>query len=206
MAVAQYAAIRFLGAAHSVIAGTPSRVSSTAFLDCVGLLVLLFAATTLLGGIAGSIAGRSFAPLVPAVIMSLTLSLFGAVALHPGVVNVVAGEGTAGEEAIGLLSFLFKAGLKMVPLFFLLLSAAGTLAIAMSFFGESSAFASMAQSLVNTLPVPVQVPYGLTGSAVVLMACLVPIFSYFAFLLQYLVVDVLRAVLAVPAKLDALRR
>ena len=206
MAVAQYAAIRFLDAAQSVIASTPSRVSSTAFLDCVGLLVLLFAASTLLGGIAGSIAGRSFAPLIPAIIMSLTLTLFGAVALHPRIVNVVAGEGTAGEEAIGLLSFLFKAGLKMVPLFFLLLSAAGTLAIAMSFFSESGAFASMAQSLVNALPVPVQVPYGLTGSAVVLMACLVPIFSYFVFLLQYLVVDVLRAVLAVPAKLDALRR
>jgi hypothetical protein len=38
------------------------------------------------------------------------------------------------------------------------------------------------------------------------MACFIPIFSYFVFLLQYLVVDVLRAILAVPAKLDVLRR
>jgi hypothetical protein len=206
MAVAQYAAIRLLGAAHSVISGTPSRVSSTAFLDCIGLLALLFAVTTLLGGIAGSIAGRSLAPLIPAMIMSLASSLFGAVALNPRVVNVNVGEGTAGDEAIGLLSFLFKAGLKMVPLFFLLIAAAGTLAIAMSFFSENGSFASMAQSLVNMLPVPAQIPYGLTGSAVVLMACFIPIFSYFVFLLQHLVVDVLRAILAVPAKLDVLRR
>jgi hypothetical protein len=83
---------------------------------------------------------------------------------------------------------------------------AGTLTIAMSFFGEGGAFASMAQGIVNLFPLPIQVPYGLTGTALVLVACLVPILTYFLFLLQYLVVDVLRAVLAVPAKLDALRR
>jgi hypothetical protein len=34
----------------------------------------------------------------------------------------------------------------------------------------------------------------------------VPIAVYFVFLLQYLFLDVIRAILAVPGKLDALRR
>jgi hypothetical protein len=206
LAVAQFAAIRFLSASDTVIASTPSRMSSSAFLDCVGLLVLLFAVTTLLGGIATSIAGKSFVPLLPAALSTIFLTCFGAVALHPRMVNVTNGEGTAGEEAIGVLSFFFKTALKLVPLMFLLLAVAGTLTIAMSFFGEGGAFASMAQGIVNLFPLPIQVPYGLTGTALVLVACLVPILTYFLFLLQYLVVDVLRAVLAVPAKLDALRR
>jgi hypothetical protein len=206
LAVAQYAAIRFLGASDMIIASTPSRISSTAFLDCVGLLILLGAGATFLGGIATAIAGRSFIPLLPAALSGLTLTCFGAVALHPRMVNVATGEGTAGEEAIGLLSFFFKTGLKLVPLFFLLLSVAGALTIGMSFFGEGGALADMARGIVSAFPLPVQVPYGLTGSALVLVACLVPIFTYFVFLLQYLFVDVLRAVLSVPGKLDALRR
>jgi hypothetical protein len=206
LAVAQFAASRFLDAADTLIAGTPSRISSSAFLDCAGLLVLLLAVATLCSGIAGAIASRSIVPLLPAVVVGLALTCFGAVSLHPNVVNVGTGGGTAGEEAIGLLSFFFKSALKLVPLFFLLFSVVGSLTVLLSFFGEGGAFASMAQSLVNVLPLPASASTGLTGSALVLVACLVPIFGYFVFLLQYLIIDVLRAVLAVPAKLDALRR
>ena len=206
LAVGQFAAMRFLDASDDMIASTPSRTSSSAFLDCVGLLILLFAVSTLLGGIATSISARTFVPLLPAVLSTVVLTCFGAVALHPRMVNVVNGEGTAGEEAIGLLSFFFKTSLKLVPLLFLLLAVGGALTIVMSFFGEGGAFASMAQGIVNLFPLPVQVPYGLTGTALAVVACLVPILTYFLFLIQYLVVDVLRAVLSVPAKLDALRR
>ena len=206
LAVAQFVAIRFLAAADTVIASTPSKISSSAFLECTGLLVLLLAVATLLGGIAGAITAHSFMPLLPALFFGITFTTFGAVALHSQLVNVSSGDGTAGEEAIGLLSFFFKTGLKLVPLFFALLGAAGGLTILLSFFDSNSAFAAMAQNIVNLVPLPVQVPYGLSGSALVLIACLVPILSYFVFLLEYLVVDVMRAVLSVPAKLDALKR
>jgi hypothetical protein len=206
LAVAQFAALRFLNASDTLIASTPSRISSSAFLDCVGLLVLLAAAAILLGGLAAAITSRSFVPVISALLSGATLTCLGAVALHPGMVNVTTEQGTAGEEAIGLLSFFFKTSLKLVPLLFVLLSAAGTLTIAVSFFGEGGAFASLAQGFVNLLPLPVPVPYGLSGSALVLFGCLVPIITYFVFLLQYLFVDVLRAVLAIPGKLDGLRR
>jgi hypothetical protein len=206
LAVAQFAAIRFLGASDTLIASTPSRISSSAFLDCVGLLVLLIAAATVLGGLASGIATHSFIPLLPAFLTGAILTCFGAVALHPRMVNVTPGEGSAGEEAIGLLSFFFKTGLKLVPLLFLVFSVAGVLTLLMSFFGQGGAFASTASGIVGLIPLPVQVPPGLSGSALILFACLVPIFTYFVFLLQYLFVDVLRAVLAVPSKLDALRR
>src|ERR1043166_4008 len=43
LAVGQFAAIRFLSAANKIIAGTPSRVSSPAFLECTGLLAIVVA-------------------------------------------------------------------------------------------------------------------------------------------------------------------
>jgi hypothetical protein len=206
LAVAQFAAVRFLNAADTIVSNTPSRVSSSAFLECAGLLILLLAATILLGGIAGAISARNVMPLIPALFFGLTLTCFGAIALHPQVVNVELGAGSAGEEAIGLLSFFFKAGLKLVPLFFLVLSAGGALALLVSFFGTSGGLAIMADGLANSFRLPVQIPNGLSGSALVLVGCLIPILGYFLFLLEYLFVDVLRAVLSVPAKLDVLRR
>jgi hypothetical protein len=154
IAVGQFAAIRFLHAADSAIVNTPSRISSPAFLECTGLLVLLMAAAVLVGGIITSIQLSSFATLMPAVLMAATLAYFGAVALHPALVNVEVGEGSAGEEAIGLLSFFFKSGLKLVPLFFCLLAIGGCLAITASFFQAGQAFASVIGSVVQNCRCP----------------------------------------------------
>ena len=115
-------------------------------------------------------------------------------------------DGTAGEEAIGLLSFFVKTSLKLAPLFFALLAVAGSLAIVAGFFEGGQSFASVVGSVLETVPLPLAVPYGFAGSAVVLLACLIPIGAYALFLLQYLAIDVLHAILSVPGKLDALRR
>ena len=206
LGVAQFAATRFLGAATRAIANTPSQVSSSAFLECVGLLVLLLAVGTLVGGIIASIQVSSILPLLPALLTSSALIYFGAIALHPLVVNIELSVATAGEEAIGLLSFFVKTGLKLAPLFFALLAIAGSLAIIAGFFEGGQAFAGVVGSVLETVPLPFAVPYGFAGSAVVLFACLIPIGVYALFLLQYLAIDVLQAILSVPNKLDALRR
>ena len=206
LAVAQYVAMRFLDAAGTLISATPSRVASSAFLECVGLLVLLLAVGTVLSGVAGAIAAKSFMVLVPALLTGFALTCFGATALHPKIVNVSAGSGTAGEEAIGLLAFFFKTSLKLAPLGFALFAIVGAFAVLMSFFGEGGAAAAAAQGIVNLVPIRLPVAGGQIGSALLIVACLVPIGAYFLFLLQYLLVDLARAVLSIPAKLDALKK
>ncbi len=205
IAVAQFAAGRFLGAGERLIANATSRLSSPAFLECTGLLALLLAVATLLGGLVTSIRVGSVAPFLPALVTGVALVYLGALALHPEQVNVGVAEGTAGEEAIGLFCFFFKAGLKLVPLLFLLLAVAGDLAVLASFFSGGQ-FADLAASLTGSFPLLGSAPYGFAGSGLLLAACLLPLVAYFVFLLQYLLLDVLRAILAVPGKLDALRR
>ncbi len=205
VAVAQFTAGRFLGAGDKLIATTTSRIASPAFLECTGLLVVLLAAATVLGALAAAIRVGSVAPLVPGLVIGAALTYFGTLALHPELVEVTLADGTAGEEAIGLLCFFFKSGLKLVPLFFLLLAVVGDLALLSSFFRGGEAFAGLVAGVLGTVPGLANVPYGFGGSVVVVLACLLPLCAYFIFLLQYLFVDVLRAILAVPAKLDALR-
>ncbi len=206
IAVAQFAAGRFLGAGEQVIANTASRVSSRAFLECTGLLGLLLAVISFIGGLVTSIRAESIGPFLPALVTSAALVYFGALALHSERVTVEIADGTAGEEAIGLLSFFFKAGLKLVPLCFFLLAVLGDIVALASFPGDSGQFGYVVQGLIGSFPLLGNVPYGVSGSATVLLACLLPLLAYFAFVLEYLLLDVLRAILAVPGKLDALRR
>ncbi len=206
LGVAQFAAMRFLDAADSLIASTPGRVVSSAFLECAGLLAILFAVASLLGGIAGAIAASTIFPLLPALFTGTVFASLGALALHPALVNTHPGTGTAGEEAIGLLSFAAKAGLKVAPLFFALLAAAGGLALLSSFVVRDGPFASAALSGLNLFPIALPFSGAQAGSALVIMACLVPMFAYAGFLVQHLVIDLLRAVLSLPGKIDSLRR
>jgi hypothetical protein len=206
IAVAQFAAKRFLAAAVRIIDTTPSRIASPAFLECAGLLMLLAALGTFLGGVVASIRAETVLPLLPALLFAASLTYGGAIALHPKIVNVEPADSTAGEEAIGLLAFFAKTGLRLVPLYFLLLAIGGDLAILVSFSQSGQGFAAALSAVLQLVPIPIETPAGLAGSAVVLVAALLPFIAYFVFLLQYLLIDLVRAVLCVPGKLDALKQ
>ena len=203
VAVLQYVAFRFFTANETLVKNNPSRVGSAAFLDCVALICLVGAFAAVVGGVFGSIAFVSITPLVPGVIGAAVL-LFGAgIALNPQLCNVETAESSAGEEAIGLASFFGKAALVVQPVLFGLLALGGTVAICLSFFNSSAA-----ESITSCLQ---QIPFagaiaGAGGAALLVIACLLPVFYYIAFLVLYLHLDLLRAILGIPRKLDRLAR
>ena len=202
IAVAQFAAAKFLDAATRIIANTPSRVSSPAFFECTGLIFIIIAVGLVLAGFGIAYYARSIAAFVPPLVLAGIIVSFATIMLHPHVVNVAIGEGTAGEEAIGILMTITKAKLKIVPLVFFLIAALGALIVFAGFFGERAA-----ASFTRMLPIDLYgVPFGFVGSALIVLACMVPIIFYFFCLLQFLFLDFTRAVLAVPGKLDELKK
>ena len=151
----------------------------------------------------GSIAAVSIAPLLPGVITAAVLLFAAGIALNPGLCQVEIQESTAGEEAIGIASFFGKASLVVQPLLFGLFALGGTLAICASFFS-----ASAANSVAGALQaVPGAGALAGAGSAALLViACLLPALYYLGFLVLYLHLDLLRAILGIPRKLDRLGR
>ncbi|HQF37683.1 MAG TPA: DUF4339 domain-containing protein [Opitutaceae bacterium] len=203
VAVLQYVAARFFTANEALVKNNPSRIGSAAFLDCLALILLVGAFSAVVGGVFGSIAFVSITPLIPGVISAAVL-LFGAgIALNPGLCNLHIEEASAGEEAIGLASFFGKASLVVQPALFALLALGGTLAIGVSFF-NADASATITASL-RQLPVAGMLA-GAGGAALLVIACLLPVFAYLGFLVLYLHLDLLRAVLGIPRKLDRLAR
>lgn len=197
IALAQFAAMRFLDASTKIIATTPSRVSSPAFFECAGLVVIILAIGVLFSGFGAATYIRSFPALVPFLVGALFMVAYATILLNPSIVNVDVGEGSASEEAIGILTTLMKINLMLAPLVFFLLTVLGGLIVLAGFFGDRLA-ESFLGGFLQFIPLPMgALPSGFVGATLTIAGCLVPILIYFQFLLQYLILAAIRAILAV---------
>ena len=191
--LAQYVAIKFLDAGKTLIEKSPSRLSSSAILECVALLAILGAVGALGGGIFMSIGMKSVQPLIAGLGATLILLYLAGTALNSEVVNVkVAGDASAGEEAIGIYAFLLKVHLRLVP-FVYGVSLLG-LALLLIYTSVTLPFKDFASSIFLIQP----------GTQIMFIA-LMPFGIYVAVLFLYLTIDVIRAILVIPGKLDKLK-
>jgi len=189
LVILQYTADKFLSAGDTLIKSSPSRLSSKAFLNCLALIAEALGIIVLIKSIAdwqmaGFIVGLGFWALCDAIAY---------IAINPSLANITIDEDTAaGEEAIGILSFVVKAVVRIVPFAFGIGAMLGSVAILAAtlslLFKGSEAF-----HLTAVLPV----------KFVVFCACL-PFASYVVFALYHLIIDVLRAILVIPGKIDKL--
>lgn len=208
VAILQYVALRFLNANEALVRNSPSRVGSAALLDCLALILLVGAVLGLVGGIVVAIRSGEFLPFVGAVFVAAMMLLGAGSALNPKLANVRIEESSAGEEAIGLASFFGKVSLALLPLLFAITALAGVLVIVVAFFssGDRTGAGAVVQAFMSDIgPGGLNDP-GLAGVALLVLACLFPLFAYLGFLFLYLSLDLMRAVLEVPRKLDRLAR
>ena len=207
LVIAHYAAGRFMSSSDKILTGTPGRISSMAFLECAGLLLILGAIGLFAGGFYLSIETSSITPLIAAIIGAPLLVLAAAIALNPGSVGVEHGDASAGEEAIGLLSFCLKIWLKLVPPLFCLLAVAGGIVTVWGFFdSRAGGFdLSVVSAFLPFMKIFLAMP-GMEGPGILLYACLTPVIVHLCFIFWSLVLDLARAVLVIPDKLDKLKK
>jgi hypothetical protein len=188
-----YFAAKFLDVGGPLLRESPSGFSSKAFLDCAALGSVLLAVFAVLGGFYYLFQGAVEMAVISLAAAPIFLYVCG-VALNPSVINVTVGERTsAGAEAMGIVAFFAKLVLRLVPFVFgvgLVAACLGTGYITI-------------RGIINPMIAAMMLPF-LTRALVFL--ALFPVIVYILFLFVYLLTDVLRAVLAVPGKLDALRR
>ena len=190
-----YVAKRFLGAGETLIAGAPTKLASPAFLDCVALLTVLGGIVALLGGAYMAITVKALDQLLSGVVVFIVCEVIACIAMNPSMicVDVEAGAST-GEEAIGVLSFFVKALVKMVPLVFGIATIGGAVILIVSIFQ------SFGEHVAG-------MPFrSYQGMQITFLAGLLPLAAYLVFLTYNLTIELMRAVLVVPAKLDRLAK
>lgn len=185
--VVQYTAHRFSDAGEGLIRNNPTTLSSKAFLDCLGFLALIGGVVFLIMSIVRAIQIGSFAEFLFGLGLFLLLEFLALIAFNPSTVSVEVTEGTsAGQEAIGIITFFLKGVMRLIPIFFGVGVVIGTVLLFLSFlklFGDQAAYA---------------MGMGSQNATYILFSGLLPFASYIFFVLYYLVIDMIRAILSIP--------
>lgn len=188
--VAQYTAYKFLPKGDTLIKNNPTQMSSKAFLDCLGFLSLIGGVALLIMGIVNAIRMESIEPFLIGLGMCIFLEFVALISFNPKEVEInMVEDNTAGQEALGIVTFFIKAFMRLVPIFFGVGVILGTVMMFISFlgvFGDGFGGAFME---------------GMENASQILSATLLPFFSYLIFVLFYLVVDLIKAILAIPGRL-----
>ncbi|OGV63188.1 MAG: hypothetical protein A2498_04500 [Lentisphaerae bacterium RIFOXYC12_FULL_60_16] len=189
LVILQYSAERFMNAGKSLIQASPSRMNSGAFLDCLALIVEVGGILMFIAFIMQARRLSSWSPFWTGLGVWALCDCVAYIALNPSMANTtVSSGGSAGDEAIGILSFFVKAIVCIVPLAFGIGAVIGSVALFIAIFsviGDINRIAAGQQAL------------WLIG----LCACL-PFGTYLLFVLYHLAIDVIQAILAIPQKLE----
>ena len=220
LVVLQYAARCFSEALDRLNRSTPARMQSTAFLNCFALLHVFGGLVALLALTVLAVQTGRLSLVLPAIAVFILFQYVAVLALNPGTLSITIGaDVTAGEEAIGVLSFLVKLWLRLVPVAFGVGVVWGTLnlsyacylvvfppvepekligtvgALLMAAFGDSP----ISDEAMKMLPAQ---DSAIGASTILMGSAALPIVTYVLFLVYYLLIDVFRAVLSLPGKLD----
>jgi hypothetical protein len=127
--------------------------------------------------------------------MFVFLEFLALLAFNPKEVTIkIVKSNSAGQEAIGIITFFIKAFMKLIPIFFGVLVVVWTIMLFIAFIGLFGSAPGNAWMRGNWYAVQI------------LNAVLLPFIAYIIFVLLYLCIDVIKAILSVPEKLDKLAK
>lgn len=189
--VAQYTANKFLDAGETLIQNNPTQLSSKAFLDCVGFLSMIGGVVALIIHIIRLIQGETFRDFLIGLGIFIFLEFLALLAFNHDEITIKVVKGnSAGQEALGIVTFFIKSYMKLIPIFFGVLIVVGTILLfigLIGLFGDNPSMENIFEA-----------------AAITLIAALLPFIAYIAFALFYLCIDVIKAILSIPGKLDTL--
>ena len=188
LAVLQYTAHKFLNAGDSLISASPSSMASEAVLDCLALLTEIAGILLFIGFLVKAREIGQWSLFWVGLGAWALCDAVAYIALHPSMTNIsISSDVRAGEEAIGIMSFLVKAIVRTVPIAFGIGAVLGAVGLLFATF-----------SLMRTG----QLIAGAAAIRLIILCTCLPFASYLVFAFYHLILDILRAILVLPRKID----
>lgn len=195
--ILQYVAVKFASAGDKLIENNKTGLSSAAFLDSMGLLFMIGGAIALLFNSYLAIKLGAFAPFLNGLAAFVVLELFALLALNPKSITLeIVPETSAGQEAIGIVTFFLKSFMKLVPIMFGVGIIVTTVLMFIHSFGLFKEGMGMSFAWMRVMG-DFQ---SIAGIA------LLPLIAFIIFVFVFLAIDVIRAILSIPSKLDKLAK
>lgn len=194
VAVGYYIGEKFTAVCETAIGNNPSTISNKTYLDVSALIAIIALIAALVTGIFSAIKLSMIAPLVTGIFTAIAMLYLICLLLRPALINVAVTEtSTAGEDALSIFVLVSKMLTKLAPIAFGALTVAGALYLLVTTVnmiedGYGGIFGYGLQSVA--------------GIGVFLYGLLYPLIAYLVFIFTYLLVDIARAILVLPRKLD----
>jgi hypothetical protein len=223
LAVLQYAAGRHCAALDRLNRTTPGSVATTVFLDSFALLNLVAGLAVVLGSAVLAVRSEAYWLILSGLLLFIVYEYLAFISLNPGTLGIsVSSEAPADKEAIGLVSFLLKAIVRLSPVAFGAGVVCGTLRLFSACYllfvpleGRDAVAAFLGPEKLASLETAVEPnsagkmlevwPAQVTAAAAtwwIIGFAALPFLAYVFFLLFHLLLEVIRAVLLIPGRPD----
>jgi len=185
--VTHYLAVKFIPGMGAIIQNTPSSLASTAFLDALAVLFMIAGVGSLVGCVFTALSEDSLNILLAGMFAFVFCEYIVSLCLKPKRLNIgIDAHCSAGQEFLGITSFVIKVGMKLTPIIF----GSGVL------FGILHIFGMFGSNYEHVKQIRADLFAGLPY----LLASLSPVIAYIAFLSYYIVIDVVAAILSLNKK------
>jgi uncharacterized membrane protein len=189
----QYVSSKFYSVNEKLIENNTTQLTSNALTDSIGLISLVLGVLVLFMNTYLAIKIPQFSPFAKGLGFFFIFTLISLISLNPDILSIKIIKSTsAGEEAIGILGYIIKLFVKLTPVFYGIGIIISTIILFVSSFGFFGNKFKMS------------VAWNLTFSNMIYIAVigLLPFFAYIAFVFYFLSIDIIKAILSVPEKLD----
>jgi hypothetical protein len=190
----QYVGSKLCPRIRELIESTPSTIASTTFLNCLAIVLLSFGFVFLVNFMVNGIRGEVWGLISLGIALFVIFEFAAGITLHPRVMSIEVRKQNipAGEEALQILYFLMKLLAQVIPVVYgmMILVGAERLVWALIYFLKENAY-----------------QYGFAdrqASFYLMLGGLTPLVGYVYFVVYHLVIDIMRALLSLPGKLDVL--
>ena len=196
----QYVAGKSCDAIEQLNRSTSGNLSSTMLPDCVAVLSKMVGAMALLGSVVAAIQTSVYVAILFGLVMFIVCAYLSVIAMNPAALNItISPAARASDEALGVLAFLLKSLLRMVPAAF----GVGVIyGIVMLAYACYQAMFPGAVGMMRAAGLPAaEITAGIARTSLIWSAAL-PFAAFLLFLLYYLLIDLCRAILILPVKID----
>lgn len=202
LAICVYAATKMMDALSKVISSSVCKISSLNIFSVMTAIGLLLTVASLLGGIYFAIEFETVQLFLYGLGGAVFFALITLYTANPEKFGIVADEtASAGEDFVSISTFGLKVMLRLVPIMLLALAIVGILQIV------PMIFKTYVHSDGNTNRLLVgAMTGGMLATMEFVLIGLIPLFAYLFYIAYYVALDLIRAVLQLPGKLDALKK
>jgi hypothetical protein len=194
LGVLQYVARRFCEALERLNSATSGNVSNSAFLDCIALFSMIFGVIVLAGSFVVALQSQAYSLILSGLLVFVVCEYIGLIAVNPNSIGIaVAPASRAGEEAIGIAYFFLKLLVQLTTVVFgagVIYGTAMILYACLALFTKAGPLSAAGTATMGF--------WSAAGAAAL------PFVVYLLFLSFVLGIDICRAILVIPSKLDKL--